>query len=164
MQAWIRHDVLNRIQQEASDKAPLETGGVLAGYFSADDRNVVITEMVGPGPKAKHEKCTYIPDYSYHREEVGRIFDASNGFISYLGDWHSHPDSMAYMSYRDKQALLNIAQFKFNYVNRPVMLILGGTCNGIENIWNPKLWRILRNKHKILWGKWDYIPFEIIKF
>jgi integrative and conjugative element protein (TIGR02256 family) len=153
--------VLNRIREEARLKTPLETGGVLAGYFSADDSEVVVTEMVGPGPKAKHGKCSFVPDYAYHRDEIGRLFDESNGLITYLGDWHTHPNGPNNLSRRDKRALRNIARFPFNYVDQPVMIVFGETCTEEIKVWVPRVWRILNKPH---WRRWDYVPLQVVEF
>ena len=160
-QVWILREVLDRIQHEAECKAPLETGGLLIGYRSADDDHVVVTDMIGPGPNAKHRKWTYRPDYGFHREEISRIFDESGGMHTYLGDWHSHPTAPSYLSLLDKRALRNIARFPENYIDRPTMLVLGRAINGE---WTPEVWRISPLLHKFPWTRWDYVPLEITIF
>lgn len=160
---WINRNVLDRIKLEAAVKSPLETGGVLAGFISVDDNDVVITEMIGPGPKAKHRKWSFTPDYTYHREEIGKIFDKSDGLITYLGDWHTHPNALACMSCRDRIALRNIAEFPFNYVDRPIMLVLGGN-DATGDEWVPRAWRIQRVANKLFWKRWDYILQEVVEF
>lgn len=163
-QVWLQHSVFDRIQHEADSKAPLETGGLLIGYCSADDDHVVVTDMVGPGPAAKHRKGTYRPDYSYHRREMNRIFVESRGMLTYVGDWHSHPSASSYLSFLDKRALRNIASFPDNYINRPIMMVLGGTDTGHFTEWTLGIWRISPQVHKFPWSRWEYVPIEITVF
>ncbi len=153
---WLSRNVLEKITTEAEDKAPLETGGVLAGYCSADDNDVVVTEMVGPGSNAVHRRLSFRPDYEYHREEIGRIFDDSGGEITYLGDWHTHPASRSYLSWLDKRALRNIAAFPGNYMNNPIMLVLGQP-EGAKDKWSPKVWRILTMDRCFFWSTARYV-------
>lgn len=162
--AWLFRDALDKIYCEAESKKPLETGGLLIGYFSADDDHVVITEIVGPGPKAKHRKRTYKPDYTFHREELCRIFHESGGTHTYLGDWHSHPNAPAYLSFLDKRALRNIARFPDNYVDRPIMLILGGNESKESTEWKPVVWRISHLTRGFFGPKWEYISLEVAIF
>lgn len=158
---WILRNVFDRIVQEAERKAPLETGGLLIGYRSADDIHLVVMDMIGPGPKAKHRKWTYKPDYGFHREEVKKVYDETGGMHTYLGDWHSHPTDSAYLSLLDKRALRNIACFPDNFIDRPIMLVLGRGSNGE---WTPGTWRISPLQHKFPWGRWEYVPLEITLF
>jgi len=159
---WIADDVLNLIIDEANNKAPLETGGILAGYCSADDRDVVITKMVGPGSRALHRQWTFRPDYSYHRSQIEKIFDESNRTISYLGDWHTHPGNPAYLSWLDKRALRNITKFQGNYMDHPIMLILGGTDSNRQDKWTPRVWSSSPHESRLPWAKWEYIPLDLI--
>ncbi len=163
-QVWISHDVLDRVKDEAQNKAPLETGGILIGYISEDDDHVVVTDMAGPGPQAKHRKWKFRPDYIFHQDELSLIFDESEGTLTYLGDWHSHPATSPYLSFLDKRALRNIARFPDNYIGRPIMLVLGGDDNRNTINWTPYVWRISPLKRRLLWSAWEYIPLEITVF
>lgn len=149
---------------EADDKAPLETGGMLIGYCSADDADVVVTDMVGPGPNAIHRKSSFVPDYAYHREEIRRIYDESRGMLTYLGDWHSHPDALPYLSADDKRALRNIAFFRENYIDRPIMLVLGSEDGRNEDGWTAAVWRIAPRIRRLLWPRWEYLCLELRQY
>ncbi|MDW7644815.1 MAG: Mov34/MPN/PAD-1 family protein [Desulfuromonadales bacterium] len=135
---WINNNVYQEMLDEANDKAPLETGGLLVGYFSRDNTEIVATGMVGPGLNAVHGECFFSPDEDYQREEMGRIYDEKDGQIFYLGDWHTHPSGPGILSGKDKKALRNIARFPDNYVDNPSMLVLYGNVNQ----WRPRAWRI----------------------
>lgn len=156
--------MLDAIQAEAESKSPLETGGLLAGYVSANDEEMVVTDIVGPGPKAKHRTWTFQPDYDYHRREIKRIFGESDRAVTYLGDWHSHPGALSYMSLLDKRALRNIARFTGNYIDRPIMLVLGSVNHEKMHRWTTRVWRISPLTHKSPWLRWEYIEQEIVEF
>lgn len=40
---------------------PWETGGMLMGYV-ADNGDYVVTQLIGPGPNAKHSRYRFLPD------------------------------------------------------------------------------------------------------
>lgn len=124
---WLEREVINNIISEANEKYPLETGGLLAGYYSDKSNEIVVQMVTYPGTDAIHGKYTYKPDYPFDEKRVGDIYDHSNGEITYLGDWHAHPNSAPGLSRRDRRVLRNIAKFPENYIDAPVMLIFGQT-------------------------------------
>ncbi|HEX8342385.1 MAG TPA: Mov34/MPN/PAD-1 family protein [Tepidisphaeraceae bacterium] len=126
---WLSSEVWGQIAEEVSHRYPLETGGVLLGYWSAREEPV-ITEMIGPGPKAYHGRYRFEPDYRHHETEINRRIAACSHRLSYLGDWHSHPGGHATLSPRDKRTLRRIARHKPAQVARPIMAIIAtdGIC------------------------------------
>lgn len=110
---------------EADRVAPCETGGVLVGYWARPAREVVITAVLGPGPRAVHLEERFEPDSEYHRREVARLYEASGRLHSYLGDWHTHPRSGPWPSPLDHKTLRTIARDPGARAATPLMAILG---------------------------------------
>ena len=108
----------------ARDWHPNEVGGILAGYVNG--KAIVVTEVVGPGPNATHERILFCPDHEYHLQEMSRIYQASNGEHTYLGDWHTHPDGPSVLSPLDKKTLRAIARAPEAQCPQPLMLLLSG--------------------------------------
>jgi integrative and conjugative element protein (TIGR02256 family) len=123
-EVWLDKESLSDMINEGQLKSPLETGGCLMGYI-ADNQDIVITEIIGPGSNAKHEPYNFEGDYDYHTSEVGKIYDESGRTITYLGDWHTHPKSSPQLSDLDIQCLENIAKNQESRCPNPVMLVLG---------------------------------------
>lgn len=116
--------IIAAIVVEANNWYPKETGGVLMGYW-ANDHEVVISGIVGPGPNALHTYNSFIPDDTYHISEIARLYTESKGEQTYLGDWHTHPNAEAYLSERDRKTLRKIADYKPARLKRPLMLVFG---------------------------------------
>lgn len=133
LELWLSNAHCEDMAREAGSKAPLETGGVLMGYWA--DSVCVITAVIGPGPNAQHKRYSFVPDPIFQQGEIERQFIESEGVCTYLGDWHSHPDASAYMSRRDRSTLSKIAKFERASQQKPIMLILAGNQN-----WLPKAW------------------------
>lgn len=121
---WLNKDAYMRILEEAIRKMPRETGGVLIGYWVSPNI-ALVTDIVGPGPKAIHKPSSFVPDSEYHNAEVSRHYQDSGRIETYLGDWHTHPYAKAYMSGRDRKTLKGIAAFKEARLEKPIMMILG---------------------------------------
>src|SRR5579863_4006918 len=115
---------------------PFETGGVLLGYVS--DKDIVVADVLGPGPAALHERRNFEPDHLWHQAEIARRFHATEGRVTYLGDWHTHPDAMsARLSGQDKAAISRVIRSREARTPRPVSVILFG---GPDD-WRLAAWR-----------------------
>jgi integrative and conjugative element protein (TIGR02256 family) len=120
---WVSSNIIIELLTEFEMHFPKETGGVIMGYKQT--HNFYITHLIGPGPKAIHSARSFIPDDEYHEREIACVYNSSNGKLTYLGDWHTHPTEGAYLSELDKSTLRKIANYKPARLPKPLMLILG---------------------------------------
>jgi integrative and conjugative element protein (TIGR02256 family) len=111
---------------QASKHAPLETGGILLGYLSDEGsrREAVVQQIIGPGPAALHGRSRFIPDGPWQREKLAEVFTKSRGLITYLGDWHSHPDGTGTPSRLDQTTARKISRRRRARAARPLMAIV----------------------------------------
>lgn len=128
--AWVDKKNLELAISESERWCPKETGGVLMGYWS--DNDVVITNLIGPGPKAVHKRRSFTPDDQWQANEIAKIYNESKRVITYLGDWHSHPYGAPELSIKDLVTLFRVARHKPARAPKPVMGILH----------NNPLWRL----------------------
>jgi len=115
------------MELEAKRVFPLETGGVLLGYSSDSTDEVVVRTVVGPGPLARHDASGFLPDQRYHEAEVARLYAESGRTWTYLGDWHTHPNSTAGLSLTDRRTLGRVSRANAARVTFPIMAILAGS-------------------------------------
>jgi integrative and conjugative element protein (TIGR02256 family) len=130
---WVKESAYRAILEEAIGKMPFETGGVLLGYWG-NEREAVVTMVVGPGPHAVHKKRSFVPDNEFHLGEIAKQYDLSDRTETYLGDWHTHPKARAYLSWQDEATLKRIAAFRPARLQKPCMMILG-TCPVGLGVW-----------------------------
>jgi len=109
--------------EEAARMFPKETGGILMGTKSKEGGHIL--QAIGPGPKAIHKEFSFKPDDDFHEKQMASVFNSTNGTVTYLGEWHTHPTSAAYLSDRDKKTLKDIAFYKPSQLPQPLMLIIG---------------------------------------
>ena len=147
---WIARALLKQMQHEACVKYPLETGGVLVGYETSAGLGVV-TQWLGPGPKAIHRKRSYVPDHDFHDVETARLYRESGRISVYLGDWHTHPDGPVALSLTDLWTLRRIARHAKARRTNPIMLIIGGASFEAVQVWQ---WR-----RQVFWGATE--PLEL---
>ena len=106
---WLPVELLSEMSAEADRLAPLETGGVLLGYWGGTTAEPVVTHVLGPGPDAMHSRNQFTPDQEYHIAEIARLYADSGRRLHYLGDWHTHPGGAPALSKRDLKTLRRIA-------------------------------------------------------
>jgi integrative and conjugative element protein (TIGR02256 family) len=111
---------------DAQCSAPLETGGLLMGYWDTAADTAVVTAIVGPGPKAKQSRTSLIPDHTYQEQEIARIYAESGRVTTYLGDWHSHPNGAPRPSRIDRRTLRRIVRSESARLKCSLMMIVSG--------------------------------------
>jgi integrative and conjugative element protein (TIGR02256 family) len=136
VRGWFAETAFDLMVSEADRCAPYETGGVLMGYWSDDPRALVVVESVGPGPEADHRLASFAPDHVYQEAEIERIYLESGRRITYLGDWHTHPNGIAALSLTDRITQVRIARNRDARAPNAVMAILaGGSPSWTLGVW-----------------------------
>jgi len=123
---------------------PLETGGVLVGYV-ADNQDVVVRFAIGPGPLAVHRRHRFTPDHAFQCRELDARYAKTQGTEVYVGEWHTHPDGVALLSWLDRRTLACVAQDAGAAIRHPLMMIGAGS---------PRSWQWGCHQHvdTSLWG------------
>lgn len=124
-----------KIVQEIGVCPKLETGGLLLGYWGEKSKEPVITDIVGPGPKAVHEETHFEPDYDFQEVELNSAYQCSGRKLTYLGDWHTHPKGSGELSDKDIATMARIAEFRKSRTPVPLMLVVV-----VHPNWTPWLW------------------------
>lgn len=134
MKTWIKKELLRNLMVETQNFLPYETGGILLGYKTFEG-DTVISELIPAGPNARHERHFFIPDGDFQQNQLEKFYYSSNGVITYLGDWHSHPYHEAYMSILDRKTIKKIANTASSQIENPIFIIIGTLS------WEVKCWR-----------------------
>lgn len=152
--AWINKNVFNEIKKEANLWLPNETGGVLLGYWSSHDE-LVITNLIGPGINALHGRHSFSPDAKWQEAEIAKIYKKSGRLITYLGDWHSHPEGAPSLSIRDLVTMFRVAVHKPARAPRPIMGILYNNPKWELVVWRFDISKIVSGvpaiKMEVIW-------------
>jgi integrative and conjugative element protein (TIGR02256 family) len=118
---WLDPSAREAIADEAAKRRLRETGGPLFGYQSAGQ--VVLARALGPGPKARHRRTRLIPDAEHLQRAIDEIHAETEGRLSYIGEWHTHPLGRARPSATDEETAARIAGLRATGLTRPLVLI-----------------------------------------
>ncbi len=116
---FVHRQVVERLG--ALPAGPCEVGGWLLGYWTADERNVIVTHATPAGRRGTpfHVRISG----RGHRKHFDEAWAASEGHVTFLGDWHSHPGGSLLPSTRDRRALAKLAQQSDYGTPRPLLAI-----------------------------------------
>jgi len=108
MKVLYHGSVLDVFQNEIAKFGTRETGGVLLGWI--ENKNIIVAKATDAGPNAIHEKIFFRADANYIDMIIDIEHANSNGKISYIGEWHTHPQMNPQPSQVDLNSLDEIVE------------------------------------------------------
>lgn len=115
--------------KQTNENSP-ETGGVLMGELYLKSNKIKITHIL-VGELTSSSKYGLELNVKYLQKKIDEIWQKSDGTITYLGDWHTHPEIKPKPSFIDyKTFIKNYYSSQFNQ-NILLYMILG---NG-DSLW-----------------------------
>lgn len=106
---WVNTYALADMTAEAERAHPDETGGMLLGWDNPNRQEIVVATTIGPGPDGRHLHARFVPDSHWQQQRLEQIYRRTDGKVSYLGDWHVHPQGAFGMSRLDRRTMQAIA-------------------------------------------------------
>ena len=160
LMAWIARGVERAIVEDARRWAPLETGGVLLGYWTDGHSAVVVKDAIHAGPEAVHRDLMFLPDTDYQEREIARRYELSGRVHTYLGDWHAHPGGGSSLSRLDLRTLRTIANSPEARASFPLMVVAYGGDPWRLSAWR---WSPRRIGHSVLWSRALPVPVQFFE-
>lgn len=153
---WLPRDVRRACAADADEHFPNESGGAFMGYAAHDA--VVITSMIPGGPSSCRTPTSYEPDVSWQNRQIGLHYKRSRRLDTYLGDWHSHPNSSrGYLSGDDRAVLKKIILDPNARAPEPIMILLAGS----KGDWSDFAWRARLGRWLIFSGWVELDPAQV---
>lgn len=119
---WLPRQLLMRMRDQARASSPDETGGMLLGWEGRG--HLAVHSLIGPGPGARSSRSRFEPDGEWQLQRVADAYRASGRTVTYLGDWHSHPNGRGEPSARDTATAAAVSRHRAARAPEPVTLIL----------------------------------------
>jgi integrative and conjugative element protein (TIGR02256 family) len=121
----IEDDVIKQltkyIQHSSSD---VEQGGVLIGEYRGN--HIRITSSSTPGPDDKASRYSFYRNKKYHNKIIKNEWISSEGYSTYVGEWHTHPENYPTPS------IIDMTNWEKNLPpDRPMILLI----MGLKGIW-----------------------------
>lgn len=105
----LSHKVYSLIQAQVAAALPNETGGLLVGFIHYKRRIIYVTRALPPPPDSAGFPYAFKLGVQDVPEQLQEIYQRTGGVISYVGEWHSHPNGANQLSATDLAAVKQIA-------------------------------------------------------
>lgn len=102
---------------------PWEVGGWLLGWWADDEGALFVTHATPPASRGTPFGVTI--SGRGHRPLFNAAWDATDGAVTFLGDWHTHPGRPALLSDRDRRAMRELATDPDFGTPLPIIAIVG---------------------------------------
>ena len=86
-------------RQDQRDAA--EAGGILLGRHIRDTADIVVDRVTSPLPGDRRARSRFVRARRLHQDEIDLAWRESGGTTTYLGEWHTHPESQPWPSLID---------------------------------------------------------------
>jgi len=103
----------------------LEAGGVLIGRHLLGTEDIVADYVTTPMQGDKRTRFSFYRGQKQHQRAVDRAWAASGGVYTYLGEWHTHPESVPSPSCLDRRE--HIRTIQTARCSHPIFFLILGT-------------------------------------
>ena len=118
----ISHCQLSGMRDLCSKSHPLETGGVLTGYYNAGHDTAIVTGAAGPPPDSEKGRTRFYRGTQGLGQVLANLWRKRE---YYLGEWHYHPGGSAQPSPADVRQMQDIAKDDDAHCPEPILLVMG---------------------------------------
>jgi hypothetical protein len=125
---WFRQ----RLADLRSGKLPNETGGILLGSHDMRRKILYLVDTIPSPPDSKEWPTVYIRGRKGLEGQVKDVEKRTAGNLSYVGEWHSHPDGASTRPSHDDQKAFEWLSQHMSQAGLPaLMMIVGQQGNAI---------------------------------
>lgn len=115
----------------------IESGGILLGTRSTVSPSFEITHASLPSRFDVAHKFSFIRKKDPANDKIRSAWANSGGTVNYLGEWHTHDESLPVPSTVDRQLINQVIKDKACSFDRVFMLILGNDGTAFIGVANP---------------------------
>lgn len=126
-----------RMAQYRRAAAPNETGGVLVGSFDAARRVLHIVDALPAPPDSRQSPTYFIRGAKHLKPRLDRIATRSGGSLTYVGEWHSHPDGAAVRPSADDEIVFAYLTEHLHPTGAPYVMAICGA----HELWMRTGWQ-----------------------
>lgn len=101
-----------------------ETGGILAGYYTAALDEAIITHLSSAPQDSRHGRAWFWRGTQGLQSWLDRLWRSERSF--YLGEWHYHPLALPQPSGADHSQMAQIAMDVGYHCPEPILFVIGG--------------------------------------
>lgn len=110
-----------------TQKIPRETGGVLIGSFDYKQKICYIVDSIDSIEDSEEYPCAFVRGSKGLSKKLNDISEITIDNLTYIGEWHSHPNDNTNQSTDDKKLMDSIVYYNRTNSSPGCMIIVGET-------------------------------------
>lgn len=123
---YVDEALLEKLRHLRTARLPVETGGVLLGFFDMPRKRIYVADALPAPPDSAEEIDGYVRGVSGLQARLAEIEEITAGNLGYVGEWHSHPDGCkTSMSSEDLELLIWLSR-RLAVGGRPSLMLIVG--------------------------------------
>lgn len=122
MKIEICSDVIALLKKLYSESLPKETGGILFGHYTEDLETAIVTNIYYNISDSQQSYRSFKRGKKGFRKYSNEMWKKNT---YYLGEWHTHPKSLPYMSSTDRNQMKAIKKSPKIKCPEPILIIVG---------------------------------------
>ena len=139
----ISQTCLDEMIHFCKNSAGKETGGILVGYYTTDQKWAVIKTVQGPTKDSMAEHTSFFRGIQGLNLLLSKLWRTRRQF--YLGEWHYHPRTLPIASHHcDVPQMIDIANSDQYQCPEPILIILG---NPVIDRWDVNVYVFPRGRN-----------------
>ncbi|WMN11029.1 Mov34/MPN/PAD-1 family protein [Marivirga salinae] len=127
----IDDSIIFRMVSESKKHYPKEFGGILLGRYTEDFNKAIITDIIIP-TEFENSKTQFKRGNKGIEKRLRKEYNKKPSII-YLGEWHTHPESLPEPSNTDISTFTQLSEISSVLIRNPIMLIIGLSKDGHEH-------------------------------
>ncbi|HID99315.1 MAG TPA: hypothetical protein EYP59_03385 [Thiotrichaceae bacterium] len=91
----LSHAVIQKMKEYRQDAYwKKEAGGILLGRHIIESKDIIVDSISTPLSGDKQTRFSFFRKAKRHQKLIDKVWHESNGTLNYLGEWHTHPESL----------------------------------------------------------------------
>lgn len=119
---------MSQVLARCSSAGSCETGGILVGKYSRDQRVAEVTAISDSPEDSIDDQTVFVRGIRGLCQWLQNLWRSNSHY--YLGEWHLHPGLNSQPSTLDQSTMTDIARAEAYECPEPILLIVGG--NGTQ--------------------------------
>ncbi len=122
----IKYDsaLIEKLNQTRLAALPNETGGSIVGVTDFQARTIIIVDVLPAPPDSGAGPGHFKRGEEGQKQTLEAVRQRTAGVVSYLGEWHSHPDSHSAQPSRDDEKLLDTLHRRLSVDGLPAVMLI----------------------------------------
>ncbi|MCP4116193.1 MAG: hypothetical protein GY737_12450 [Desulfobacteraceae bacterium] len=118
--------VIKKANEYRKHKLPDETGGIIVGYIDQSSKSIFIVDIRKAPENSASTSGSFQRELQGVSDDVGMIKNRTAHIVNYIGEWHSHPDTIPAEPSREDYRQLEWVQNEMDSYGQPgIILIIG---------------------------------------